>query len=71
MTEFVTEIDESGYPVRFIQSTEIQSIQHESRPGIYSATLKDGSEILINSRVYDLRNVLKTNLEHIPERVKL
>lgn len=70
MTEFVTEIDESGYPVRFIQSTEIQSIQHESRPGIYSAVLKNGSKILINSSIYDLRNVLKTNLEHVPEGVK-
>ena len=70
MTEFITEIDESGYPVRFIQSTEILSIQHESKPGAYSATLKNGSKILINSRVYDLRTVLKTNLEHVRERVK-
>ena len=70
MSEFITEIDKSGYPVRFIHSDEIQSIQHEAKPGIYSATLKDGSKILINSCVYDLRNVLKTNLEHVPERVK-
>jgi hypothetical protein len=70
MSEFVTEIDKSGYPVRFIHSDEIQSIKHESKPGIYSATLKDGSEILINSRVYDLRTVLKTNLEHVRERVE-
>lgn len=68
MSEFVTEIDKSGYPVRFIHSDEIQSIKHESKPGIYRVTLKNGSKILINSSVYDLRNVLKTNLEHIPER---
>lgn len=68
MSEFITEINEAGYPVRFIQSTEILSIVHGLQPGIYSATLKDGSKILINSCVYDLRTVLKTNLEHIPER---
>lgn len=70
MSEFVTEIDKSGYPVRFIHSDEVLSIVHESKPGIYSAVLKNGSKILINSCVYDLRNVLKTNLEHVPERVK-
>ena len=71
MSEFVTEIDESGRVVRFVQSSEIISIQHEAKPGIYRVTLKNGSKILINSRVYDLRTVLKTNLEHVPERVKL
>jgi len=70
MSEFVTEIDESGRVVRFVQSTEILSIEHGLQPGIYSVILKDGSKILINSCVYDLRNVLKTNLEHIPGRVK-
>jgi len=68
MTEFVTEINESGRMVRFVQSTEILSIEHGLQPGIYRVTLKDGSKILINSCVYDLRNVLKTNLEHVPER---
>lgn len=67
MSEFVTEISESGRVVRFVQSTEILSIQHESKPGAYSATLKNGSKILINSSIYDLRNVLKTNLEHVRE----
>ena len=68
MSEFVTEINESGRVVRYIQSNEILSIVHERQPGVYSATLKDGSKILINSCVYDLRTVLKTNLEHVPER---
>ena len=45
MSEFITEIDESGYPVRFVHSNEIQSIKHERQPGIYSATLKNGSKI--------------------------
>ena len=67
MTEFITEINESGRVVRFIHSDEILSIQHESKPGAYSATLKNGSKILINSCVYDLRSVLKTNLEHVRE----
>ena len=70
MSEFITEINESGRVVRFVQSDEVLSIQHESKPGIYSVILKDGSKILINSCVYDLRNVLKTNLEHVPERLK-
>lgn len=68
MSEFITQIDESGYPVRYVQSTEILSIEHGLQPGIYSVILKDGSKILINSCVYDLRTVLKKNLEHIPER---
>lgn len=71
MSEFITEVNESGYPVRYVHSDEILSIKHERQPGIYSATLKNGSKILINSSVYDLRTVLKTNLEHVPERVKL
>ena len=71
MSEFITEIDKSGYPVRFIHSDEILSIEHGLQPGIYSAVLKNGSKILINSCVYDLRNVLKTNLEHLPERGQL
>ena len=69
MSEFITEINESGSPVRYVRSDEIRSIEHEAKPGIYSAVLKNGSKILINSCVYDLRNVLKTNLEHVPERV--
>ena len=68
MTEFITEINESGRVVRFIRSDEILSIEHGLQPAVYSTTLKDGSKILINSCVYDLRNVLKTNLEHVPER---
>lgn len=68
MSEFISEIDGSGYPVRFVHSDEIRSIEHGLQPGIYSVILKDGSKILVNSCVYDLRTVLKTNLEHIPER---
>ena len=68
MSEFITEISESGRVVRFVQSTEILSIEHGLQPGVYSAILKDGSKILVNSCVYDLRTVLKTNLEHVPER---
>lgn len=68
MSEFITEISESGRVVRFVQSTEILSIEHGLQPGIYSATLKNGSKILINSCVYDLRTVLKTNLEHVQDR---
>ena len=71
MTEFITEINESGDPVRFIHSDEILSIKHERQPGIYSATLKNGSKILVNSCVYDLRTVLKTNLEHVQDRGQL
>ena len=70
MSEFITEINESGRVVRYIQSNEILSIVHERQPGIYSAVLKNGSKILINSSVYDLRTVLKSNLEHVRERVK-
>lgn len=69
MSEFITEINESGRVVRFIQSTEILSIEHGLQHGIYRVTLKNGSKILINSCVYDLRSVLKTNLEHV-QRVK-
>lgn len=68
MSEFITEIDENRYPVRYVRSDEIRSIEHGLQPGIYSVILKDGSKILVNSCVYDLRTVLKTNLEHIPER---